>query len=242
MKRTFTLLIALSFSLTLLAFTNQSKLSVSASGNNEIRVMVDGRKYRTNNNAVIINNLSSGYHAVKIYLVKNNRYGGQGNHNRYNNMQLVYSSNVNVKPQFQVDITINRFGRAFVDEQLISAGYYDDEDDWDDDQNGGYSGNNNYNREMDSRSFEQLKQTLKNESFDDTRLSISRQVMKNNWFTVTQVKELMGLFSFEDRKLDLAKSAYDNTVDKGNYFLLYDALRFSSSKEALGKFIESKNK
>jgi len=242
MKRTFTLLIALSLSLTLFAFPNQSKLSVSTTGNNDIRVMVDGRKYRTSNNAVIINNLSSGYHVVKIYLVKYNRYGGQGNYNRNNNMQLVYSSNVNVKPQFHVDITINRFGRAFEDEQLISAGYYDDEDEWGDDQNGGYSGNNNYNREMESRSFEQLKQTLRNESFDNTRLSMARQAMKNNWFSVAQVKELMGLFSFEDAKLELAKSAYDNTVDKGNYFLLYDVFSFSSYKEALGKFIESKNK
>lgn len=241
MKKTFTLLTALSLSFILYAYPSQSKLSVSATGNNDIRVMVDGVKYRTNNNVVMISNLNSGYHQVKIYQVKNNRYNDQRNGPSRNNLQLIYTSNLNLRPQYHMDITINRFGKAFVDEQLISAGYYDDEDDWGNEQPGGY-GNNNYGREMDSRNFEQLKQTLRNESFDNTRLSMARQIMKNNWFSVAQVKELAGLFTFEDARLELAKSAYDNTVDKGNYFQLYDLFTFSGNKEALGKFIESKNK
>ena len=238
MKKTCTLLIALSLSFILYAYPNQSKLSVSTTGNNEIRVMVDGKKYRTNNSVVMINNLNNGYHQVKIYQVRNSRYNDQRNGpSRNSNMQLIYSSNINIRSQYHVDITINRFGKAFVDEQLISAGYYDDDDDWGYDQNG-YNDNNG--REMDSRNFEQFKQSLRNESFDNTRLNLAKQVIPSNYFSVAQVKELVSLFTFDKDKLELAKIAYDYTVDKGNYYQLNDSFSFNSSKDELMKFIQTK--
>jgi hypothetical protein len=51
------------------------------------------------------------------------------------------------------------------------------------------------------------------------------------------VKELMLLFSFENNKLDIAKSAYRKTIDKQNYLNVNDALTFSSSREELVRFI-----
>lgn len=152
-------------------------------------------------------------------------------------MQLVYSSNIYVKPQYHVDITINRFGKALVDEQLISAGFYDDEDDdwWGNDQPGSYG-----NQAMDARSFDQLKQTLSKEGFTSTRMSIAKSVIPNNYYTTAQVKELLDLFSFDNSKMELARLAYDYTIDKGNYYILADAFSFSSSKDELMKFIQTK--
>ncbi|MBK7433532.1 MAG: DUF4476 domain-containing protein [Chitinophagaceae bacterium] len=237
MKKIFTLSATLLASILLYAGPNQSKLSVSSAGNSEIRVMVDGSKYRTNNNAVMIGNLKSGYHAVKVYRVTQGRDNNGGNGRPRNNMQLVYSSNIYVKPQYHVDITINRFGKALVDEQLISAGFYDDEDDdwWGNDQPGSYG-----NQAMDARSFDQLKQTLSKEGFTSTRMSIAKSVIPNNYYTTAQVKELLDLFSFDNSKMELARLAYDYTIDKGNYYILADAFSFSSSKDELMKFIQTK--
>ena len=40
----------------------------------------------------------------------------------------------------------------------------------------------------------------------------------------------MKLFAMESNKLELAKRAYQNTVDKDHYFIVSDELCFNSSK------------
>lgn len=236
MKKTFTLLTALCFSIILFA---QSKLSISTTGNSDIRVMVDGNKYLANNNVVMLSNLNSGNHSIKIFRLNNDRYRNQGN-GRNNNYQLVYSNNLFVKPQYHVDITINRFGKAFIDEQAINGGYNDDEDDdWGVDGNDQYYDRNG-RRAMDKTAFQQLKQAIDNEAFDNTKQKMAKQYIATNYFTSAQVKELVLLFSFENSRLEIAKYAYDYTVDKGNYFLVNEAFSFSNSKEALADYIRNR--
>ena len=235
MKKTFTLLTALFFSAILFA---QSKLSISASGNADIRVMVDGIRYTSNGRDIVINNLKNGNHTVKIFRAGNDRNRNNSN-NRSNGYQLVYSNNLFVKPQYHVDITINRFGKVFVDEQMISGGYNDDDDDWGVDNNDQYYDRSS-RRAMENNAFQQLKQSIGNESFDNTRLKVAKQFIAANYFTTAQVKELVLLFSFENSRLDIAKYAYDYTVDKGNYFLINDAFSFNNSKDALMDYIKNR--
>ena len=90
---------------------------------------------------------------------------------------------------------------------------------------------------MDQQVFEQLKTTLQNESFDNSKLTMAKQAIGSNWVSTSQVKQLLELFSYEDNKLVLAKYAYPYTTDRNNYFLLYDGFTYSSSKEELAKFI-----
>ena len=235
MKKTFTLLTALFFSAILFA---QSKLSISASGNADIRVMVDGIRYTSNGRDIVINNLRTGNHSVKIFRAGNDRNRYNGN-NRNNGYQLVYSNNLFVKPQYHVDITINRFGKAFVDEQMISSGYNDEEDEWGVDNNDQYYEGNS-RRAMENNAFQQLKQSIERESFDNTKMKIAKQFVSINYFNTAQVKELVGLFFSESSKLELAKYMYDYTVDKGNYFLINDVLFFNSSKEELMDYIKNR--
>lgn len=203
MKKTCTLLMALLLTGILFA---QSKLSIFAAGNSDIRIMIDGRKYPTNNNMVMLNNLNSGYHSVKIFRVGNERNRNQFNF-RNNRYELVYNSNLYLKPQYHTDITINRFGKAFVDEQLSGNGDFEEtEDDWGVDNKDHYY--DNYNRRvMENSAFQQFKQTCEKEPFDNTKIKIAKQFMPMNYFNTVQVKELVGIFSFENNKLDMAKYA-----------------------------------
>jgi hypothetical protein len=245
MKKTFTLLLAAFISLSMYAYPSFSKMSISSISNTSLRVMVDGNRYKANDNSVIISNLQQGYHAVKVYqLVRNNRPSSPyGNNSNY---KLVYSANVYVKPQYYVDITINRFGKAFIDEQPIGAGYYneEEEEDWGDnnwnnnDGNNGWNNDNNANRAMNNQQFDRFKESLRNESFDNTRTNIAKQVLSTNYFTTAQIKEVVGLFSFENSKLDIAKYAYKNTLDKNQYYTVGDAFSFSSSKDELMTYIQ----
>lgn len=235
MKKFITLSTALFLSVILFA---QSKLTISAIGNADIRVMVDGMKYSSNGRDIVISNLKNGNHSVKIFRAGNERSRGYAN-GRGNGYQLVYNNMVFVKPQYHVDITINRFGKAFFDEQMISGNYYEEDDDWGVDNNDQYY--DNYNRRViDKASFEQMKQTIARESFDNTRLKMAKQFVSTNYFNTAQVKDLLTLFSFDDSKLELAKFAYDFTTDKGNYLLLTDAFAFSSNKDALLNYISGR--
>ena len=234
MKKIFTLFTALCLSVILFG---QSKLSITNSGNADIRVMIDGRKYPAGNNVIMINNLQSGNHLVKIFRATSDRNRSQGN-NRNSSYQLVYSNNLFVKQQYHVDISINRFGKAFVDEQLISS-WNNDDDDWGVDNDDQYYDNVS-KRQMNNADFQKLKQTLQGESYDNTKLKIAKQFIAANYFNAAQIKELANIFSYENSKLDIAKFAYDYTIDKGNYFMVNDVFSYSSSKEALMEYIGAK--
>lgn len=87
--------------------------------------------------------------------------------------------------------------------------------------------------------FQQLKSTVESESFDSSRVELLESTLMNNFFTSHQIKELMQLFSFDSSRLLFAKSAYTRTVDPENYFVVREALSFSSSKTELTKYINS---
>jgi hypothetical protein len=82
-----------------------------------------------------------------------------------------------------------------------------------------------------------MKESLRKESFENNRITSAKFVIEKNSFTTAQVRELMLLFTFENNRLEIAKSAYRKVVDKNNYYQLNDALTFSSSKEELARFI-----
>lgn len=258
MKKTFTLVAALLISATMFAFNGRglSKMIISTTGNNSIRVMVDNVQYNTNGDkGVRIDNLEEGYHTIRIFQKQKGRRGiwGFGGGNNYT---MIYNSSIYVRNQYLIDITVNRFGRVFKDEEPMSNRGYD-MDDWNDggwNNNPGpnndpnwnnnpnwnnYPGNNGYGyyQAMDARSFDKMIQTLKNESFENSRVSIAKQAISGNYFTTDQLKQVLNLFVFESYKLDVAKYAYKFCIDRGNYYTLADSFTFSTSKDELMKYI-----
>jgi len=101
----------------------------------------------------------------------------------------------------------------------------------------GYSGPVGCPYPMAPADFESAKNSISGQSFDDTKLTIAKQVVGSNCLTAQQVKDLLGLFSFEQNKLEFAKYAYGHTYDKGNYFKINDAFSFSSSVDELNQYI-----
>ena len=104
----------------------------------------------------------------------------------------------------------------------------------------GYSGPIGCGDPMSASEFEEAKASISSKSFEDTKMTLVKQIGGNRCFTVDQVKGLMGLFSFEDNKLDLAKFAYDHTYDIGNYYKVNDVFSFESSVEDLNEYIKSR--
>lgn len=93
---------------------------------------------------------------------------------------------------------------------------------------------------MSEPDFQKAKQSIASKSFEDSKLSIAKQVINSNCLFSKQVREIMVLFNFEDTRLDLAKYAYGYTYDTGNYFTVNDAFQFESSVDELNDYISGR--
>ncbi|MEO6612144.1 MAG: DUF4476 domain-containing protein [Chitinophagaceae bacterium] len=242
MKKTFTLLLASLFSLSLFAFDG-SRLSVSAVGTStEMKIEVDGRKFTMKDNSITLSYLGEGYHQVKITREKNRKGNGVGfGFGSGRNTEVIYSNSLYLKKGVHIDITVNRFGKTLVDEHRIDQNdeWYNDEDDYYDNASGNDNSgwNNGHGNVMSSREFNDVKDQIRREWFEANRLTSTKVIIDKGNFTSQQVKELMLLFTFENNRLEVAKYAYRKTVDKQNYYQLNDAFTFNSSKDELARFI-----
>ena len=144
--------------------------------------------------------------------------------------------------------TLHGFGKTSWDEGNIDA------DNWADRTNNPYPDDDNRdrNRDRDNRNteptvyktdatqFALIKKAVNNETFDDDKLRMAKVSMKEASLSTNQIKELLNLFYSDDKKLDLAKFAYDKCWEKNVYFTLAESLSFSSNKKALIDFIAGK--
>jgi hypothetical protein len=218
----------------------QTKLSVTLVGNSAVRIVIDDRNYICQDNSLTIDDLTPGYHSVKLFLVKKEKWNNPG----YG--QMVYNANLILKSQFYTDVVVNRFGKALVDEQPLSRGdFYDNGGkDWDNNNNNNHPVVTNPRppqqpQQMQDNAFVAAREAIRKESFDNNKMALAQQIADNNYFSTAQVKELVKLFSFDERKLDFAKYAYGRTVDKNNYFMINEVFSFSKSKEELADYIRN---
>jgi len=101
----------------------------------------------------------------------------------------------------------------------------------------GYSGAIGCPWPMEESEFANAKRSVASKDFDDTKLTVAKQITGANCLTADQVRRMMEEFSFEDDKLEYAKFAYDKTYDIGNYYKLNDAFDFDSSVDELNEYI-----
>jgi hypothetical protein len=251
MKTIFTLLASLFMSIAVFAADAKPKsmLTVRSTDQGDIRVVIDGRRFEPGDNSLMINQLESGYHQVKVYRQKSNGiFNIVGK--RY---EMVYNTSLMVKPKTHVMLSIDRFGRTSIAETKIAGNNRNDRNrrdrDWDNDDDnydfdrdgrmGDYDNNYGYEKGMNSRDFNLVLQQIDKEWLETNKLKSATQIVKTNNLSSVQVKQLVHLFSFETNRLELAKQAYQNTIDKQNYQVVSDELDFSTSKTELNRFIRS---
>jgi hypothetical protein len=94
---------------------------------------------------------------------------------------------------------------------------------------------------MNTADFQKAKSSIEAQSFSESKMKVARQAVRG-CVNTAQVRDLLGLFSFEADKLALAKFVYDFTTDKNNFYTLSDVFSFSASSDELQDFLESKQK
>lgn len=228
-----------------------SSLIIRSSEDADIRVVIDGRRFEPNHNSIMLRQVDAGKHDIKIYRERK-RGIFQGNRNSF---ELIYDKSIRVKAGSEIMLTIDRAGRTVMTERKVkidrrnpSRNDRDRDDEWFDDYEydfrngerfGDFDERYGYERGMESRAFEQVLQSMEKEWFEGNKIKSATHVVKNNALTTSQVKQIMQLFSFENNKLEVAKQAYANTVDKRNYSSVNDLFSFSSSREELARFIRN---
>lgn len=90
------------------------------------------------------------------------------------------------------------------------------------------------------RDFNAAVEAINNQSFKEQKMAVAKQAIKNKCLSLEQIRELAGLFSFEDQTLEFLKYAYDFTNSKGDYYTLSDIFSFNSNVKKFTEFLESK--
>lgn len=94
--------------------------------------------------------------------------------------------------------------------------------------------------EVTEAEFLDVRNRIKKES-SSARLNMAKYLIKNKkCYTSAQIKNLVKIFSFDKDRMIVIKYAYDYTIDKNNFYIIKDALTFSSAKEDFMKFLNSK--
>ncbi|RYY86626.1 MAG: DUF4476 domain-containing protein [Chitinophagaceae bacterium] len=247
---------------------DEGRLTITFAGLTNLVVQIDNRYYAPNDNVVSLDHVPAGRHTVRVYQPRNNNrgnvlYTAQVQIKSYTHTDLMFNR---FGRAYIDERRLN--GIVYNDYEQWGNGNYGDSQSWTDadwnngnwgngnnggnhggwgngnngGNNGGY-GNGGYgngsNGAMNASSFTALLQQLRNENFDNTKMTIAKDALSSNRVSTVQIKQLMQLFSFDNDRLELAKAAYPRCTDKNNYFQLSDAFEFSSSKESLSAWVRT---
>lgn len=106
------------------------------------------------------------------------------------------------------------------------------------DWNGTQNNSGLYGNVMNNQEFSQFITAIKRDAqYDDNKTGMILNAAKYNSFKALQIYELIHVLSFEKGKLQLAKQLYAHCIDKQNFYQVYEAFSFESSKRELNEFI-----
>ena len=94
-----------------------------------------------------------------------------------------------------------------------------------------------YKPMMSNEEFGQFYRSYAGKPFDKDKMETFYVAQKGMNFTTQQIVQMVKALSFDDNRLELAKTAYDNCVDRENYYKVVDAMTYSSTKEKLREYI-----
>jgi hypothetical protein len=90
-----------------------------------------------------------------------------------------------------------------------------------------------------NQQFQLKYKQVKNQTSDQKRLFIAKQIVGKYCFSSAQVKEMASVFENDYTRLEFAKKAFRNTTDKDNFYDVYDAFIYYSVVFRLHDYILS---
>ena len=238
MKTISTLLTSFFFTSSIFAagFRPSGILTVKSADRSAIVVIVDDKRYDFGSNSIMIEGLDACEHDVTVYQEASNGsiycFG--------KNYDVLFKSSVLLKPRTNLLIAIDNCGIITMNESKIrtpkigdtwkGSNFYNDDD---------YVNTTDYSKAINNYEFSRVLWAINKEMMETNKMRSAEQIINTNYFTVGQVKQLLGLFNLESNKLELAKLAYDKTVDQSDYYAINDVFNYNDSREELSRCIHS---
>lgn len=92
---------------------------------------------------------------------------------------------------------------------------------------------------MSASSFERAKKSIQDKTFEDSKMTMAKQITKSHCLTATQIKEIMELLEYESTRVEYAQFAYPKCQNKNEYYIVNDAFEYESSIDELNEFIDA---
>lgn len=91
---------------------------------------------------------------------------------------------------------------------------------------------------IDNQRLQMLTQAMVREAFPKDKLRVLNDfTSRNNYFLVSQMRQLMEQFSFSNDRLEAVRLLWPRVLDRENGFQLYQAFPFSNDKQKLRQII-----
>ena len=100
---------------------------------------------------------------------------------------------------------------------------------------------NRYTTAMTDADFNTLMKNVKRQWFPGAKMTAVANAFNNtdNYFTTSQASQLIRLVNDEDKRLQLAKSAYARITDSGNFSQLYELFSSQARRDELRNYVNS---
>ncbi|MEO6406223.1 MAG: DUF4476 domain-containing protein [Ferruginibacter sp.] len=207
-------------------YAQNSAVTVTINGNLNKQVYVDGVNYPFTTdasssasgrlNTALIENVAVGQHSLQIVNIN------QTNTNRRN--ERIF----NTRSGYDLAITVNGNGNVTLSETRRRRN-----------RNG--SGTGTYNTSMSDVNFSVLVNDVRSTYQSSSRAAKINTAFRTNgnYFTSSQVGQLLQLVNGDSYRLPLAKSAYRTVTDPANFSSLYSLLRTQNSRNDLAAYVST---
>ena len=211
MKTLLSLLIAILIAVS--AFAGTVRITFEGNANKDIRVELDGRVYHSKD---YISSTSN-------QLVLQNLQDGEHSViiyrvNKRGRTKQLYESSFNLQANQEIHLTVNQNGTITREESFSHPAY----------------------GAMSDVSFGEVYRRVSNEWTQANKVSTATDVFNTSsyYFSTYQARQIIELINSESSRLQLAKLAYDNIVDKENFRELSYLLNSQASRNDLENFID----
>lgn len=201
----------------------KSSLELSMQNNSFFAVKIDNIFFPDKGRQFFMENIKPGQHYIEIFKYRKNK-------GRFSQPVFISNRWINIPANAKVIAFVDDYQQIRIRE-IINNFYYTNPEI-------NMTSHESICQYMSGNDFRDLIRTLQNVSFESSRLNIAKQAISQNKMLSGQVKELMQFMWFESSKLELAKYAFNFTIDKENYYRVNNAFQFDSSIGELNEFIK----